>query len=139
MNDKTEDVVAKEVALAEFDRFTDSMDLDVDTSVMDAEDQTSFEKLKRRIVKAICNGSLIVNENGEPVYTPQKSSFIDAITFHERTGASVMAMDGKKKNYDVAKTYAIMADMTKLHPGTFAKLKGIDIKICESIFQLLMD
>ncbi len=50
-----------------------------------------------------------------------------------------MAMDGKKKNYDVTKTYAVMADMCKVHPNTFAGLVGIDAKICEALFALLMD
>jgi len=132
-------VVAPEMAEAEFDRFVDEMDLDVDTSVMDEEDRTSFDKQKRRIIKAMVNGSLIINENGEAVYAPQRSDIDSLITFHERTGASLMAMDNKKKNHDVAKTYAVMASMTKEHPGIFAKLKGTDIKVCEALYALLMD
>ena len=133
------DKVALEVAEKEFDRFTNDMDLDVDEKFMDGEDLAAFNKQKRRIITAICNGSLVINENGEAVYTPQKSGDIEPLVFHERTGASVMAMDNKKKNHDVAKTYAIMGDITKVHQNTFAKMKGIDIKICEAIFALLMD
>lgn len=136
---ENEQVVDNDTAEVEFNRFTSSMDLDVDTSFMDAEDITAFEKQKRRIISAICNGSLVINEDGEPVYTPQKSPNKEAITFHERTGASVIAMDGKKKNHNVAQTYAVMAEMTKMHPSVFAKMKGIDIKICEALFALLMD
>lgn len=134
-------VVDVDTAANEFDRFADAMDLDLDESVMDADDLTGFKKQKSRIVKAITTGALVVNDDGEAVYTPQnsKSGYHEAITFHERTGASLMAMDGKKKNHDIAKTYAIMGDMTKLHPGTFSKLVGIDVKICEAIFLLLMD
>lgn len=132
------DKIDKETAELEFNRFTDSMDLDVDESFMDEVDLMSFNKQKRRIVAAIANGSLVINENGEPVYTPKKSD-IEALTFHERTGASILAMDGKKKNHNVAQTYAIMAEITKTHPKVFAKMKGIDIKICEAIFALLMD
>jgi hypothetical protein len=134
-----ENVVAPEMAEAEFDRFVEAMDLDVDTQYMDEEDRTAFDKQKRRIIKAMINGSLIINENGEAVYAPQRSNMEKAITFHERTGASLMAMDNKKKNQDMAKTYAVMADMTSEHPGTFAKLKGTDIKVCEALFALLMD
>ncbi len=130
---------APEVAEAEFDRFTNEMDLDVDVDFMDEEDLTAFNKQKRRIITAIMDGSLVINENGEAVYTPRKSEGIDALIFHERTGASVMSMDGKKKGHDVAKTYAVMADITKTHQSTFAKMKGIDIKVCEALFALLMD
>lgn len=136
-----ENKIAPEVAEAEFDRFVEEMDLDLDTSHMDAEDLTAFNKQKRRITTAIERGALVINENGEAVYKPQnsKSNYQEAITFHERTGASLMAMDSKKKGHDAAKTYAIMADMTKLHPGTFAGLMGTDVKTCEAIFSLLME
>lgn len=138
---KTESVVAREVAEEEFERFGQEMDLDLDTSGMDAEDLTAFNKQRNRLVRAIERGSLVINENGEAVYTPQNpgSKHQDAITFHERTGASLMAMDGKKKGHDVAKTYAVMADMCKVHPSTFAGLKGNDVKVCEALFALLMD
>lgn len=133
--------VDKETAAVEFDRFTEAMDLDLDTSEMDAEDLTAFNKQKRKIVTAIERGALVINEEGEAVYTPsnKRSKHTDAITFHERTGASLMAMDGKKKNHDVAKTYAMMGDMCKLPPKTFAGLVGTDVKVCEAIYALLMD
>jgi len=136
-----DDKIAPEAAEAEFVRFAESMDLDVDTGYMDDEDKTQFEKLQRRIVRAICDGSLVVNEKGEAVYTPENESskHKDAITFHERTGASLMAMDGKKKGHDVSKTYAVMASMCKVPAATFANLAGKDIKVCEALFALLMD
>jgi len=136
-----EQKIATEMAEVEFNRFTDAMDLDLDTADMDAEDLTAFTKQKNRILRAIENGSLIINDNGEAVYTPCRpgSKHSDPITFHERTGASLMAMDGKKKNHDVAKTYAVMADMCKVHQSVFAGLVGTDVKICEALFALLMD
>ena len=133
--------VDKEFAEGEFDRFTECMDLDLDTSSMDAEDLTTFNKQKSKIVKAIILGSLVVNDNGEAVYTPRnmRSKHKDPLTFHERTGASLMAMDGTKKNHDVTKTYKVLGDMCKVHPNIFAGLVGIDVKICEALFALLMD
>lgn len=135
------DKIALEVAEQEFGRFVDEMDLDLDTSQMDAEDLTAFNKQRNRIVRAIQSGHLIINENGEPVYTPWRASskIKEPITFRERTGASLMAMDGKKKGHDVTKTYAIMGDMCGVHPNVFAGLSGPDIKVCEAIFALLMD
>jgi hypothetical protein len=134
-------VISKDMAELEFDRFTEQMDLDLDPALMDAEDVTAFNRQKSRIVRAIERGSLVINDDGEAVYTPQhaKSKHKEAITFHERTGASLMAMDGAKKNHDVKKTYAVMADMCRVHPSTFAGLVGTDVKVCEAIFALLMD
>lgn len=137
----TKPKIVPEMAALEFDRWAEEMALDLDTSNMDAEDLTQFDKQRRRLVKAIGDGHLVINENGEAVYTPQnkKTKHTDAITFHERTGSAVMAMDGKKKNYDVAKTYAVMGEMCKVHPNIFATMVGIDGKICEALFSLLMD
>ncbi|MCH9837697.1 hypothetical protein K0U83_18690 [bacterium] len=137
----TENRIAREVAEQEFERFADEMDLDVETTGLDAEDLAALTKQKNRIIKSIEQGALVINENGEAVYTPSnaRSKHQEAIVFHERTGASLMAMDGKKKGHDVAKTYAVMADMCKVHPNVFAGLVGIDAKVCEALFALLMD
>ena len=117
------------------------MDIDIDTSDMDNDDLNAFNKVKKRLVKAVQKGSLIFNEDGEAVYTPShsKSKHKEAITFHERTGASLMAMDGKKKGHDVTKMYAVLANMCGLHQAAFAGLVGEDVKICEALFALLMD
>lgn len=135
------DTIALEVAMKDFDTFTEKMDLDFDTTGMDAEDLTAFNKQKNRILRSIQRGDLVINDNGEAVFTPAniKSKHKEAITFHERTGASLMAMDGKKKNHDVSKTYAIMGDMCGIHQGVFSSLVGGDIKVCEALFALLMD
>ncbi|MBW1725979.1 MAG: hypothetical protein JRJ62_00075 [Deltaproteobacteria bacterium] len=136
-----ENIIAPEMAEAEFDRFVDAMDLDLDTSEMDVEDLTAFKKQKKRIIKSIICGNLIINDEGEAVFTPSnsRSKHKDPITFHERTGASLMAMDTKKNNHNVAKTYAVMGDMCEVSPKVFSGLAGSDIKICEALFALLMD
>lgn len=133
--------VSRDAAEKYFEDWGLAMDLDFDTSQMDTEDATSFYKIKRRIVNAIMRGSLQFNDDGEAVYTAvnKKSRHKDPVTFHERTGAAIMAMDKGKKNHDVAKTYAVMGDMCKVHPSVFAGMVGIDGKVCEAIFLLLMD
>ena len=134
-------MITQELAEQEFNRFVEAMDLDLDPSDMDAEDLAGFLKTKKRLIKAVMAGSLVFNDDGEAVYTPvnPKSKYQDPITFHERTGTSIMAMDGKKKGHDVAKMYAVMADLTRLPAVTFSGLVGVDIKVCESILLLLMD
>ncbi len=137
----TDQVITKEIAELEFDRFIDLMDIDIDESTLDDEDKTAFNKQKSRMIKSMMRCALVISEDGEAIYTPWKSGDdrSSPITFHERTGASVMAADGKKKGHDAAKTYAVMADMTKQNAKLFANLKGPDIKTCEAIFALLMD
>lgn len=133
-----ESKVALEVAEQEFSRFVELMDLDVETSGMDEEDRKSFEQQKHRILVAIQAGALIINEAGEPVYTPQRSSGTGPITFYEPTGASLMAMDRRKKGEDVSKLYAIMSDITKTHVSTFAKMRIADLKVCQAVLTFFL-
>jgi len=135
MNDS---VVAKEVAEADFERFAAGMDLDVDPSGMDAEDRKGFEQQKSKVVGAIQSGALVINDDDEPVFTPQRTKDAKPITFHEPTGASLMAMDRKKKAEDIGKLYASMADITGTHASTFSKMKMPDLKVCMAITTLFL-
>lgn len=129
--------VGTEVCEAEFQKFVEAMDLDVDPKGMDEEDKESFVSCKRIMMRAMEDGSLVVNENGECVYTPKKGK-TDPITFYEPTGASYMAMDSKKKGHDVSKTYATMADITHQDIIRFSKMANRDIKVCSAIVQLFL-
>jgi len=139
MSEKKKEVIAKEVAEAEFDRFAEAMDLELEPADMDAEDKKGLDAQKGRLIKAIMSGSLIINENGEPVYTPQRAGEnVNPITFSEPTGASLMAMDRKKRTEDVGKLYATMADITGQSSGIFSKMKMGDLKICMAITTLFL-
>ena len=137
---KKKDVMDKKTAEAEFERFADIQDLDIDTGEMDAEDKSTFDNQKRRLLLALMKGSLIINEIGLPVYTPHnsESTFTDPITFHAPGGADFIQMDRKKKNYDITKTHALLASMTKLPETTFLNLKGGDYLMCTAIIGFFM-
>lgn len=132
------DKIAKEVAEQEFNRFAESMDLDIDPADMDVEDKKGFDQQKDRVMSAIQSGALIIKDNGEPVFTPQRTNDAEAITFHEPTGASLMAMDRKKKTEDIGKLYATMGEMTKTHANVFSKMKMPDLKVCMAITTLFL-
>lgn len=136
----TEDVVVREQAEAEFNNFTKLMALKFDVEKMDNEDRTAFEKIYERLIDALMNGSLVINDVGEPVYTPQRTKNFDSpITFHEPTGGDISQMDKKKTGQDVGKMYQVMASMTHQSSSVFAKLKGVDYKICLGIVNLFLD
>lgn len=130
--------IAKEVAEAEFDRFVEANDLLIGTENMDKEDRDSLDEQRGRIVRAIETGAMVVNEDGEPVFTPQRRKDATALTFHEPTGASLMAMDRKKKNEDVGKLYATMGDMTRTDAKTFSSMKMADLKVCIAVTTLFL-
>lgn len=131
-------LVAKEVAEEEFDRFLEANDILADTENMDKEDRDSLNEQRARIVHAIEVGAMVISEDGEPVFTPRRTKDVPALTFHEPTGASLMAMDRKKKNEDVGKLYATMGDMTRTDAKTFSKMKMADLKVCIAVTTLFL-
>lgn len=130
------DKISPDVAAQELERFFEAMDLDVDPEYMDDEDQKSFESNHRKLVRAIVCGNLVINDKGEPVYTP-KGGDGASVTFHEPTGSSLQAMRGKR-DADVDKLFGAMADMTHTSVATFSLMKHRDLKICTAIAGFLL-
>lgn len=134
--------VSLEVAQNEFERWAEAMDLDIDPSGMDEEDKKGFELAKGKLIRALGNGSLVITDSGEAVFTPQRpgSNWGDnpPLTFHERSGADMMGMDGKKDTQQYKKMFSALGGICKVSPSTFSKLTGSDLAVCESIFVLLM-
>lgn len=132
--------VAPEVALEEFRRFCDLMDLEFDLTKMDADDKKSFEQTRDRVLRAIERGLLVINDKGEPVLTPQSGDGDDRrpITFHEPTGASVLAIDKAKKGQDAAKTFLMLADFTGEPVARYAKMANRDFRVCQALMTLFL-
>lgn len=122
--------IALDVAENEFIRFAENMDL--------ISEQEEYKNEKEIIIKAICNGSLTINEDGEPVFTPQRSKVCEPLTFREPDGATVMAMDKKKKGEEIGKLFSVMGDICKVHPNTFAKMAWRDLKVPQAIVTLFL-
>lgn len=133
-----EQKVAHDVALDEFNRFCDSMDIDNNTDAMTEEDAKSFEEPKGVIIRAIMEGSLLINDDGEPEYTPKNSPKVGNLTFREPNGADYMAMDRKKEGQNIAKMWTLAESVTKSSPGTIANLRNRDLKVVRAIMQLFM-
>lgn len=131
--------VAKEVAEAEFDRMCAARRLDVDESDMDADDLEKFTDIKKNLVKAMMRGELVVNEAGDPVFTPPVPG-AKPLTFHKPTGATFMAMDSKDGKYkgNMTATAASITEMTKTTPGDVSKLEGPDFQLCCRLANLFL-
>ena len=131
----TQDKLAPEAAEAEFRSWLEDMGLafKVDDPKLTAEDRDSLEKAKLPIMEAIKKGRLIRNEAGEFVFTPQLGD-TSPITFYEPTGADLMQMDKVgRKDENVAKTYGILASMTRQNQKRFADMKNRDLDVCKGI------
>ncbi len=127
--------IAPEVAEAEFERFATKMRLDLDPDGLDSDDRKNLADAKRRFLNAMQRGLLIVDDAGQPVFTPEQG---DAITFYRPRGATLMAMDVKKVGHDVTKGLAAMAEMTKQNIVRYHDMPYPDLRICQAIVALFL-
>lgn len=134
-----DDKITREVAEVEFDRFCSKMDLEFETDLMSEDDVNAFRKQKRRITNAIQRGSLIIDDTGHAVYTPVNQEVDKPLRFSQFGGLAISSTDGKKRDDRALQLHAMMAQMAKVGPHTFVKMKGIDTKVCMAITMLLTD
>lgn len=129
-----DNVIDKETAEAEFERFCEMADLDLDEA-LDEEEKSTLENLRRTFVKAVMRGRLVINEKGEAEYTPEQGG---VITFHEVRGETLLASDSVKQGKDIARMFAMLGSMTRQPPARFAKMPMRDFKVCKAVFLLFM-
>lgn len=132
--------VSPDFAEQEFNRFVDLCYLDCDEKDMNAEELEEFSKVKRRITKAIQRGTLVINDDGNPVYTPLLNNEEGkSIIFSLPGGADLMASDKVKKVEGIKGLFSIMQSLTKTPTGYFAKMyKNPDLNVCIAITNLFL-
>jgi hypothetical protein len=131
----TKTSIDRETAEHELQRFLDAMDLVMSTDGMDENDKRDYTKDRDTLVRAIMSRRVDVNDVGECTLHTRDDKHI---TFHEPTGASLLAMDKKKPTQEVGKLYAAMADFCKVPPVTFSKMGNSDLKIAMAIYLLFL-
>lgn len=131
--------VSTEVAEAEYERFCDLMDLDIDVDGLDEDDQKELEDKKRVLVKAICKGHLTVSDAGEPtVRLKIPVDEVSEITFHEPDGSTILVTDKVRKDRSAAKLFEVMANLTGQPAHVFGKLKMRDMRVCQAVTTLFL-
>lgn len=127
--------VAEEMAEREFMRFAEVMDLDIDPKGMDEDDRKELDELKRKVVRAIVRGKLVIDDDGQPVYSPMEG---DPITFAEPRGKAFQASDLKKEGHNVKKMFAAMADFTGMPEAVFMNMRQRDLRVCLAVAKLFL-
>ena len=128
------DVFSQEVAKAEFERFADAMDIEIDEEMMEETELKSFLKVRASIIKVIKSGRLTINDRGEPtlkLFEPVGN--VSEITFKEPLGKSWMAADQKKQDQTVSRFMCMVQDASDLPEGLIGKVKGRDFKTIQNI------
>ena len=132
-------LVNRETAELDFARFAECMDLDFEEANMTEEDLDGFRKQKRVVLSAIQSGHVTVDDAGQPtVHLKFPIGDLQSVTFREPTGATFLAMDQKKKNQDVSKTFAMIQAMLKVNPGTLSDMQNRDLRVVQAIGLLFL-
>lgn len=124
---KNKNIVARDVAQAEFERFLEFYDLEVPDD----------EAARELVLKHIMLGAIEIDDTATLTFNTRREPS-KSITFREPTGAVLMAMDKRKSNEDIAKTYVAMAEMTSEPAKVFSEMKISDLKVCLAVFTLFL-
>ena len=127
--------IAAEVCEQEFKRLCSARRIDDDGAGMSAEEVKDFNDRKRPLVRAMARGELVIDKDGNPVFTPPGGK---AITFYKATGATMMAGDGHGPGQEIHRLVAIAQEMTKSTPGDLSKLELEDFRTVSDITNFLL-
>lgn len=129
-----QEVVAKEVAEADFERFCNAQRIDLDFEDFTDEDRQAFEGHQKKIVKAIRRGSMVVNDQNEAVFTCNAGT----VVFKQPKASCLLAMDRAKKGQDTKAMFDVMGDMVGQHPSVFGRMDTVDAKVCLAVASLFL-
>lgn len=137
----SEEIVNRETAEADFDRFAEAWCLDTDIGSMEEEDRDSFVALKRRLVSTIIAGKLAVAGDGEELaYTLRfpKTDGITVLTCNVPPGSALVALDRHKDRQNMTKLNTYLAAMCKTNPAVFVQMDGRDLKVIQAIATIFL-
>lgn len=133
-----EHVVDLQSARGEFIRFAKVMRIDLDTTGLDDNTRRDTEKEIRDFVREIQRGSLMIDEEGQPVYTPQVSNRTKPFTFYRPKGGHLVAIDKKQEHAKVAQSFAVLGEVVREPPVMFSNLAYSDTKVLQLILGLFL-
>jgi hypothetical protein len=131
--------IVLEVAEAEFERFAGSWNLDTDIETMSIEDRDDFEGHKRKIVRQIQGGRVVINEEGNIIYTLfTPVGTLAEVTIKRPKGRTYMAMDKIKEGQNIGKLLHFLSSAINQLPGVIKQMDGIDFKFLQAVYMLFL-
>lgn len=135
----TEYKLDAETARAELENLAEAMDIDLSADeTLNEKERKESQKNVEAVILAIRKGHIVITENNEAVFTPQRSPGVDAITFREATGSTLLAADKYGDNQKMHKMYAMIAEMTGVPNATFSKLKKSDLMVVLAVAAIFL-
>lgn len=131
MSEEAKTTMSEELALEEVKRWAEANDIGI--SGANAEEKQEFDAIVPRLVRAVQQGRLAVNDDGDFEYTVSARSpegFAgETITLAAPNGAAYMALDKFKGEQGVHRTLALASAMTGKDVAWFGRLHNSDYKI----------
>jgi hypothetical protein len=144
MNDdenKNEDAsVEANLAEREFANYCEANGFDHDEDSMDDDDRKDFLKIKKRFVKAVVDGRVMV-DGTSIVYTVSERSTKDAgqkITIRRPVGKDFLSMDGFKDTQQMKKFQAFIASFCGQEKSFVARLDIADRQFLQDVGTLFL-
>jgi hypothetical protein len=134
------EALAPDAAEVEFNRFVKLWDIDPDTGAMSADDKSTFESQKSRVIKELCRGHAVLDEDGRFIYKiqyPKKDGALTELIF-DITRGNKAVMDGFKDREMMKKTAAYIGSLTGQPVQTFLNLDPRDQKFAEALIVLFL-
>lgn len=132
--------IAQEVAEAEFERFAEIWDIDSNVGVMSLEDKAAFDAHKSRVVKEVCRGVAVIEEDGRVLYNlkyPREGGALEALTFDVTRGNKTV-MDGFKEREQTKRGAAYIGTLAGQPVKTMLGLDPRDQKFGEALAVLFL-
>lgn len=133
MSEEAKTTMSEELALEEVKRWAELNDIDISGAGVGADGKQEFDAIVPRLVRAVQQGRLAVNDDGDFEYTVSARSpegFAgETITLTAPNGAAYMALDKFKDEQGVHRTLALASAMTGKDIAWFGRLHNSDYKI----------
>lgn len=123
-------IIDKKIATDFFIAMTERWEINVYDFADDAEEKVNADHCDR-VINGIECGIVTMSDENLPVVKTN----IGEVCF-QAPGGQLTAMDSRKANALVGKTYASIASWGKIPPSDYAKILPARKKICESLFLL---
>lgn len=127
--------IDREVAAQDFERFIEKMRINLAVKMLDENDRGDIATAQERMILAIQEGSMTVDEDGVAKYTCEDGK---EYTFHKPKGSVLLEMDRKKEHATMGKTFAIAGGLTRTSATDFANMAAEDTYNCLAVTTFFM-
>lgn len=126
---------SEDAAGAEFDRWAELCEFDLDPRFMSQEGQEDCARRRHIAEREIMSGRITIDDEGNLSYQmkiPVKG--VEVVSFPvDPDGTALLAFDTTKDGRNIAKLYAMIQAMTGMPPGTMAAMKRRDREVVQAV------